>query len=69
MRDRIVGNWQILQWDLMSKSTFGGVEKKVSLYVHAVVLPRGFPILDGKIERFVTKKWKKRSAMLESDRQ
>ena len=30
------------------------------LYIHAVVLQRGLPSLDGKLERFVTKKWEKR---------
>ena len=33
---------------------------KVCLYIHISVLQRGLPRLDGKLKRFVTKKWKKR---------
>ena len=59
-RDRIVGNEQILQWDLMSKiNIFAELRQKVCLYIHVLVLQRGLPILDGKLERLVTKKsWK-----------
>ena len=33
--------------------------QKVSLYIHVVVLQSSLPSLDGKLECFVTKKWKK----------
>ena len=38
---------------------FAVLRQKVSLYIHVVVLQSGLPSLDGKPERFVTKKWKK----------
>ena len=59
MRDCFVGNGHILQWDLMSKIN---ILRRlfVCLYIHVVVLLRYLPSLDGKFERFVTKKWKKR---------
>ena len=34
-------------------------KKKKSLYIHVVVLLLYLPSLDGKLEHFVTKKWKK----------
>ena len=37
---------------------FAQLRKKVCLNTHAVVLQRGFPSLDSKLKRFVTKKWK-----------
>ena len=39
---------------------FAKLRQKVCLYVHVVVIQRGLPSLDGKLERFVPKKWKKR---------
>ena len=39
---------------------FAELKQKVCLNIHVVVLQRGLPSLDGKLERFVTKKWKKR---------
>ena len=39
---------------------FAELSQKVCLCTHVVVLQRGLPSLDGKLERFVTKKWKKR---------
>ena len=39
---------------------FAVLRQKVCLYIHAVVLQRGLPSLDCKLERFVTKKWEKR---------
>ena len=39
---------------------FGVLRQKVSLYIHVEVLQSGLPSLDGKLERFVTKKWEKR---------
>ena len=69
-RDRNVGNVQILQQELMSKKQhFAVMRQKVSLYIHVVVLQSGLPSLDGKLERFVTKKMEKAIAKLESDRQ
>ena len=47
---------------------FAELRQKVCLYTHAVVFQRGLPSLDSRLERFVTKKWKKVSAKLESDR-
>ena len=38
---------------------FAELRQKVCLYIHVVVLQRGLPSLDGKLERFVTKKWQK----------
>ena len=35
---------------------FVELRRKVCLYIHVVVLQRGLPSLDGKLERFVTKK-------------
>ena len=35
---------------------FAVLRQKVSLYIHVVVLQSGLPGLDGKLERFVTKK-------------
>ena len=35
---------------------FAVLRQKVSLYIHVVVLQSGLPSLDGKLERFVTKK-------------
>ena len=45
---------------------FAVLRQKVSLYIH--VLQSGLPSLDGKLERFVTKKMEKVIAKLESDR-
>ena len=39
---------------------FAELRQKVCLYMHALVLQRGLQSLDGKLELFVTKKWKKR---------
>ena len=38
---------------------FAELRQKVCLYTHVVVLQRGLPSLDGKLEHFVTKKYKK----------
>ena len=62
-RDRIVGNGQILQYQ-----HFAEVRQKICLYIHVVVLQRGLPCLDDKLERFVTKKVEKAVAKHESDR-
>ena len=44
----------------MSKNQhFAELGQKVCLYIHVVVPQRGLPSLDGKLERFVPKKWKK----------
>ena len=59
----IVVNGQILQWDLMSKNQhFTELRQKVRLYIHAVVLLRGLPSLEGKNKLFVGKKTEKRLA-------
>ena len=47
---------------------FAELRQKVCSSIHALVLQRGLPSLDGKLERFVTKKMKKAVAKLESDR-
>ena len=47
---------------------FAVLRQKVSLYIHAAVLQSGLRNLDGKLERFVTKKMEKAIAKLESDR-
>ena len=39
---------------------FAVLRQEVCLYIHVLVLQSGLPSLDGKLERFVTKKWKKR---------
>ena len=39
---------------------FAVLRQKVCLCIHVVELQSGLPSLDGKLERFVTKKWKKR---------
>ena len=39
---------------------FAELRQNVCLYIHVEVFQRGLPSLDGKLERFVTKKWKKR---------
>ena len=39
---------------------FAVMRQKVSLCIHVVVLQSGLPSLDGKLEHFVTKIWKKR---------
>ena len=39
---------------------FADLRKNVCLNIHVEVLQRGLPSLDGKLERFVTKNWKKR---------
>ena len=39
---------------------FAELRQNVCLYIHVVVLLRCLPSLDDKLERFVTKKWKKR---------
>ena len=57
--DFIVGNTHILQWDLISKINILRSSDKKCLYIHVVVLLTCVPSLDGKIERFVTKKWQK----------
>ena len=38
---------------------FSELRQKVCLYIHVVVLLRCLPSLDGKLEHFITKKWKK----------
>ena len=38
---------------------FAELRQKVCLYIHVEVLQRCLPSLDDKLERFVTKKWKK----------
>ena len=38
---------------------FAELRQKVCLYIHVVVLQRGLPSLDGKLEHFGTKKWEK----------
>ena len=43
------------------KRHFAGLEQIVCLYKHAVELQRGLPNLDGKLERFDTKKWEKQT--------
>ena len=43
---------------------FAELRQKVCLYIHVLVLQRGLPSLDGKLERFV----EKMVAKLESDR-
>ena len=47
---------------------FAELRRKVCLCIHVVVLLRCLPSLDGKLERFVTKKMEKAVAKLESDR-
>ena len=37
---------------------FAELREKVCLYIHNLVLHRGLPSLDGKLERFVTKNGK-----------
>ena len=44
------------------------LRQKVRLYIHAVVLQRGFPSLEGKHEFFVGKKEEKAVSQLQSDR-
>ena len=39
---------------------FAVLRQNVSLYIHVVVLQSVLPSLDGKLDRFVTKKWKRR---------
>ena len=63
----IVVNGQILQWDLMSKINIlqpmrDETKSMFILYIHAVVLLRGLPSLEGKNELFVGEKRKKRLA-------
>ena len=66
----IVGNVHILQQELISKiNILQCWDKKVSLYIHVVVLQSGLPSLDDKLERFVTKKWKKRLPNLSQTRE
>ena len=43
------------------KRHFAALEQIVCLYKHAVELQRGLPNLDGKLERFDTKKWEKQT--------
>ena len=38
---------------------YAELRQKVCLYIHVVVLQRGLPSLDGKLERFAKKKWQK----------
>ena len=38
---------------------FAELRQKICLYIHVVVLLACLPRLDGKLERFVTKKWQK----------
>ena len=54
-RDCIVGNGHILQWDEQNQH-FAELRQKNCLYIHVVVLLTCLPSLDGKLERFVTKK-------------
>ena len=39
---------------------FAELRQKVCLYIHVLVLQRGLPNLECKLERFVPKKWEKR---------
>ena len=69
MLDCIVGIGHIIQWDLMSKiNTFGVETKKLFEYIQVVVHQTYLPSLEGKLERFVTKKVAKVIAKLESGR-
>ena len=53
------------QWTQFTTGTneqnllFAELRQKVCQYKHGVVLQRGLPSLNGKLERFVTKKWQK----------
>ena len=38
---------------------FAELRHKICLYIHVVVLLTCLPSFDGKLERFVTKKWQK----------
>ena len=38
---------------------FAELRQKICLHIYVVVLQRGLPSLDGKLERFITKKWQK----------
>ena len=59
----IVGNGQILQMGPNEQNQhFAELRQKVCSYIHAVVLLRGLPSLDGKNELFVGKKEEKRLA-------
>ena len=62
----MVGNGQILQWDLMSILHFTELRQKAFLYIHDLVIIRGFLNLEDKL--FVRKKRKQCSAKLGSDR-
>ena len=64
-REIIVGNGHILQGDIIMNKM---LRQRVSLYIHVVMLLGYLPSLDGKLERFVTKKMEKAIAKLESDR-
>ena len=55
--------WQYAQFTAGTNEQnqhFAVLRQEVCLYIHVVVLQSGLPSLDGKLERFVTKKWKKR---------
>ena len=47
---------------------FGELRQKVCLYIHAVVLIRGMPSLEGKNKLFVGKKEEKAVSQIKSDR-
>ena len=46
---------------------FAELRQKLCSSIHDLVLQRDLPSVDGKLERFVTKKMKKAVAELESD--
>ena len=65
----ILGNcWQWANFAMVSYEQNHYLRQKVCLYIYKVVLLRCLPSLDGRLERFVTKKMEKSVAKLESDR-
>ena len=64
MLDRIIGNGH-LKSNEQNQHFAELIYTHICLYTHAVVIQRGLPSLERKLERFVTEKWKKRSAKLE----
>ena len=51
----MITNYQRYKHAVCVKSTFCRFETKVCLHIHVVVLQRGLPSLDDKLECFVTK--------------
>ena len=54
--------WQwthFTMWPNEQNQHFAELRQKNCLYIHVVVLLTCLPSLDGKLERFVTKKWQK----------